>query len=92
MYNLPIGNIAVNLCELNEKIKFAQRNGFKFNQINKITIKIYARQSQMSISYHLKHRIAKMHREFFRKKSQIKEFSQNFWTNFNILFEYACHQ
>ena len=46
--NLTIGNIAVGSHELNKKLKIAQRNGFKFIQTKKLTIKFYARQSNIT--------------------------------------------
>ena len=49
MYNLPISNIAVGSFELNRKLKTARRNGFNFNQIIKLTIKLHAKQSQRTI-------------------------------------------
>ena len=45
-----------------KKINIARKNGFKFNLLKKHTIKFYAKQSQMTIRYYLKHRIPKMHR------------------------------
>ena len=51
---------------LNKKIKNAQRNGFIFNQINKLTIKIYSNLSNINICYYLKLRIPIMHRKFLK--------------------------
>ena len=39
IFNLTIRGKNMNLHELNEKIKVAKHNGFKFNQVNKLTIK-----------------------------------------------------
>ena len=40
--------------ELNKKLTVARGNGFKFNQVNKLTIKIYSNLSHINIHYHLK--------------------------------------
>ena len=49
---------------LNEKIKNDRQRGFIFNQINKLTRKIYSYLSQINIHYYLKLRIPTMHRQF----------------------------
>ena len=64
-YKLPITYRGVDSCELNQKLKFARRNAFKCDQIKKLTLKIYAIQSDMTIRYYLKHRIPIMHRRLF---------------------------
>ena len=46
---------------LNKKIKIARENGFIFNQINKLTIKIYSNLSNKNIHYYLKLRIPMCH-------------------------------
>ena len=40
--NLTISDKSMNLYELNEKLTVARQNGFKFNQINKLSIKFYS--------------------------------------------------
>ena len=50
---------------MNKKIKNARRNGFVFNQINELTIKIYSNLSNISIRYYLKFPVPMMHRKFF---------------------------
>ena len=49
----------------NNKIKNARRNGFRFDQINKLTMKIYSNPSKINIRYYLKHRIPMYHRQIF---------------------------
>ena len=54
--NFTITHKSVGLYELNKK-KFARGNGYTFNQINKLTIKMYSNLSNVNICYYLKHRI-----------------------------------
>ena len=46
----------MSLYELNKKLTIARENGFIFNQINKLTIKIYSNLSNINIQYYLRHR------------------------------------
>ena len=39
--NISISDESMNLFELNEKLTLARQRGFRFLQINKLTIKIY---------------------------------------------------
>ena len=55
------------LFEVNKKLTVARQRGFKFNQINKLTIKIYSILSHINIHYHLKLRIPIINRQFFIK-------------------------
>ena len=64
--NLSISDESLGLYELNKKLTIARQRGFKFNQINKLTVKIYSHQRYINISYYLKHRITIMHRQFFK--------------------------
>ena len=66
----------MNLFELNEKLTLARQRRFRFLHINKLTIKIYSLQRHINISYCLKHRIPKMHRQFFEKLSQNRDYVQ----------------
>ena len=58
-YNLSFSNIPVGLFEL------PRETGLKINRLNKLVIKFYAEQSQMTIRYYLKHRIPMGHRLYF---------------------------
>ena len=40
--------------ELNHRLTLAKQRGFNFNQINKLTIKIYSNLSNINIQYHLR--------------------------------------
>ena len=55
--NLLISDESMNLFELNKKLTLARQRGFRFLQINKITIKFYSHQRYINICYYLKHRI-----------------------------------
>ena len=90
MYNLRTSNITVDWYELIEKLKIARKKGFKFFQINLLTLEFYARQSDMTIRYYLRHRIHMMHRQFFRKIAHSKEYIESFCNEITNPFQYAC--
>ena len=77
---------------LNKKIKKAQRNGFIFNQIKKLTIKIYSNLSNINIRYYLNFPMPMCHRLFFRRISQNREYIQTHCINRNNLLHFACRQ
>ena len=62
---LTISDKNMSLYELKKELKTAQERGFIFNQINKLTIKIYSNLSHINIHYCRKLRIPIMHRQFF---------------------------
>ena len=45
------------LFELNKKPTVARQRGYIFNQVNKLTIKIYSNLSNINICYYLNQRI-----------------------------------
>ena len=51
----------MNLIDLNEKSTVSRNNGFIFNEIVKLTKKMYSSLSNINIHY-LKHRIPIIHR------------------------------
>ena len=53
-----------------KKIKNAKHNKFEYDEILKLTIKSYSNISKINLCYYLKHRIPKMHRQFFKLGSQ----------------------
>ena len=55
-------------------MKNARRNGFIFDQKNKLTIKIYSNLSKINICDYLKHRISMCHKQFFKTFSQNPEY------------------
>ena len=44
---------SMNLYDLNKKLKVVRQNGFIFNQINKLIIKIYSHLRYINIGYYL---------------------------------------
>ena len=90
--NISISVESLGLYELNEKLTIARQRGFKFNQINKLTIKIYSHQRYINISYYLNHRIPMGQRLFFRRISENKEYVENFCNDRNIPFQFACQK
>ena len=63
--NFTISDKSMGMYELNKKLTVARQNGFIFNQINKLTIKINSNLQSFNICYYLKHRIPMCHRLFF---------------------------
>ena len=49
--NFLISDKSMGMYDLNKKLTIARENGFKFNQINKLTIKIYSNLSYINIHY-----------------------------------------
>ena len=78
--------------ELNKKLTVARGNGFLFNQINKLTRKIYSNLSNIKIHYYLKLQIQIMHRQIFRKLSQNPEYLQTHCNDINNPFHFACRK
>ena len=66
------------LYELKKKLTVARQNGYIFNQINKLTIKIYSNISHINIHYHLRLGAPPLHRQCFRKISQKRDYIQTF--------------
>ena len=58
--------------ELNKKLAITRERGFKFNQINKLTIKIISNLQSINICYYLKHRIPMCHRLFLEEYHKVK--------------------
>ena len=48
--NITISDESMNLFELNKKLPLARQRGYLFNQINKITIKIYSSLQSININ------------------------------------------
>ena len=87
---LIISDKSMHLYELNKKLTVAREKGFRFLQINKLTIKIYSHQRYINISYYLKHRIPIMHRQFFKILSQNRDYVQTYCNDGNNPFHFAC--
>ena len=87
--NFTISDKNMASYELNKKLPIAPGNGFIFIQINKLTIKNYSNLSKINIHYYLKLRIPIMHRHFFRKTSQNRDFIKTHCIDRNP-FHFAC--
>ena len=77
---------------LNKKIRNARKNGYIFNQINKLTIKIYSNLSNINIQYHLRLGASPLHCQFFKKISHNRDYIQTHCNNLRNPFHFACRQ
>ena len=77
---------------LNEKIKKAQKNDIIFYQINNFKIKIYSILSNINIHYYVNLQIPNLHRQFFKKTSQNRDYVEAFCTDLSILFHFTCRE
>ena len=80
------------MYELNKKLTVACGNGYKYNQINKLTIKIYSNLSSINIHYHLKLGSPPLHRQFFIKTSQNHNYIPTHCNDSRNSFQFACRQ
>ena len=77
---------------LNKKLSVARRNGFMFNQINKKTIKILSNLPHINIYYRLRLGAPPLHRQFFRKLAQNRDYIQSHCNDPTNSFQLACYQ
>ena len=84
-----ISDKSMGLYELNKKISIARENGFKFNQINKLTIKSYSNLSHINIHYHLRLGSPPLHRQFFIIKSHNRDYIQTHCNDRRNSFHFA---
>ena len=87
-----ISDKSMGLFELNKKLTAARQIDYIFNQINKLTIKIYSYLHNINICYYLKHGIPMCHRLFLKRISQKKEDIVNFCDDLNNPFRFACRK
>ena len=90
--NFTISDKSMGMYELNKKLVIARGNDFIFNQINKLTIKIYSNLLNINIHYHLLLGASPLHRQFFIKISQNREYIQTFCNDRRNPFHFACRQ
>ena len=90
--NFSISDKCMGMYELNKKLTIARERGFKFNQINELIKKINSNLRSINICYYLKHRIPMCLRLFFERISQSKEYLENFCSDINNLFPFACRK
>ena len=80
------------MYELNKKLTVARENGYIFNQINKLTIKIYSNLSNINIHYHLLLGTSPLQRQFFKKISHNRDYIQTHCNDRRNPFHFACRQ
>ena len=90
--NFLISDKSMGMFELNKKLTIARENGFKFNQINKLTIKIYSNLSHINIHYHLRLGSPPLHRQFFIKLLKNRDYIQTHCNDRRSTFHFACRQ
>ena len=89
---ITISDESLGLYKLNKKLTIARERGFKFNQINKLTIKIYSNLSSINIHYYLKHQIPMGQRLFFGRIAPNRDYIQTHCNDINNPFHFACRQ
>ena len=82
----------MNLYDLNKKLTVARQNCSIYYQINKLTIKTYSNLSIINIHYHLRLGSLPLHRQFYVKVSQNRDYIQTFCNDRRNLFHFACRQ
>ena len=90
--NFTISDKCMGMYELNEKLAIARQNGYIFNQINKLTIKIYSNISHINIHYHLLLGVPPLHCQFIIKISQNRDYIQTHCNDRRNPFHFACRQ
>ena len=90
--NFTISDKSMGMYELNKKLTIARENDFIFNQINKLTIKIYSNLSHINIHYHLRLGSPPLHRQFFIKISKNLDYIQTHCNDRRNPFHFACRQ
>ena len=90
--NFTISEKCMGMYELNKKLTIARGNGYIFNHLNNFKIKIYSNLSHINIHYHRRLGAPPLHRQFFIKKSQNRDYIQTFCNNRRNTFHFACRQ
>ena len=90
--NFTISDKCMGMYELNKKLTIARENGFKFNQINKLTITIYSNLSIINVQYHLRLGASPLHRQFFKILSRNRDYIQTYCNDRRNTFHFACRQ
>ena len=90
--NFTISEKSMGMYELNKKLTLARENGYIFNQINKLTIKILSNLSHINIHYHLRLGASPLHRQFFIKLLKNPDYIQTHCNDIYNPFHFACRQ
>ena len=78
------------MYEINKKLTLTRQRGFNFIQLNKLTIKIYSNLSNINIQCHLRLGASPLHRQFFIKISQNRDYIQTHCNDRRNPFHFAC--
>ena len=90
--NFLISDKSMGMYELNKKLTLARERGYIFNQINKLTIKIYSNLSYINIHYHLRLGAPPLHRQFFIKLLKNRDYIRTHCNDIYNPFHFACRQ
>ena len=90
--NFTISDKNMGMYELNKKLTLARENGYIFNQIINLQIKIYSNISNINIHYHLRLGAPPLHRQFFRKLACNRDYIRNHCNDYRNTFHFACRQ
>ena len=90
--NLTIVGESIGMYELNKELTNARERGFIFNQIKKLTIKIYSNLSKINIHYHLRLGVSPLHRQFFMTLLKNRDYIQTHCNDRRNTFHFACRQ
>ena len=90
--NFTISDKNLGMYELNKKLSIARQRGFIFNQINKLTKKIYSNLSNINIHYYLKLQIPITHRRFFMKLAYNRDYIETHWNDLHNPIHFGCRR
>ena len=90
--NFLISDKSMGMYELNKKLTLARENGFIFNHINKLTIKILSNLSHINIHYHLTLGASPLHYRFFINLFKNPDYMETHCNNRRNTFHFACCQ
>ena len=90
--NFTISDRIMGFDELNKKLTLARERGYIFNQINKLTIKIYSNLSYINIHYHLRLGAPPLHRQFFKNLLRNPDYIETHCNDVHNPFHFACRQ
>ena len=80
------------MYEINKKLTLAKQRGFKFKQINKLTIKIYSNLFYINIHYHLRLGASPLHYQFAKNLLKNPDYIETHCNNVHNPFHFACRQ
>ena len=90
--NFTISDKNMGMYEINQKLTLSKQRSFKFNHLNKLTIKFYSNLSNINIHHYLKHRIPIGQRLFFRRIAKNRDYILPHCNDHRNTFHSACRQ